>query len=170
MLRSSASKPTAALALLALVLMAPGCTQPIAKANPAEAEKELLALHEAWAEARIKGDVAFLETFYGQELRLNVMDGGVVERKDDIAMFDRAGKSDLEVIKPDYIKDVDMTVMTYGDTAVVTGVENLKGTAMGNYGEMALRFTNVLVHRDGRWQLVHHQSTPVQTRQTGSPT
>jgi ketosteroid isomerase-like protein len=160
----------ASLSVVALVLMASGCARLTASADPAQTEKELLALHDAWGEARIKGDVAFLETFYGQELRLNVMDGGVVQRKDDIALFDRAGKSDLQVIKPDYIKDVDMTVMTYGNTAVVTGIENLKGTAMGNYGEMALRFTNVLVRRDGRWQLVHHQSTPVQARQSGSAT
>jgi ketosteroid isomerase-like protein len=60
--------------------------------------------------------------------------------------------------------DLDMQVSTYGSTAVVTGVENLKGTYKGRSGEMALRFTNVLVWRDGRWQLVSHQSTRVQSK------
>ena len=32
------------------------------------------------------------------------------------------------------------------------------------FGEMALRFTNVFVRRDGRWQLVLHHSTPVQAK------
>ena len=47
----------------------------------------------------------------------------------------------------------------YGDTAVVTGLDHLGGTYMGNYGEMYLRFTDVLVKRDGRWQLVIQQAT-----------
>lgn len=45
--------------------------------------------------------------------------------------------------------------------ASVTGIENLAGTYKGNYGEMALRFLNVFVRREGRWQWVVHQSTPV---------
>jgi Ketosteroid isomerase homolog len=138
-----------------------GCAQQSGIRDAADAEKELLALHEQWAAARVDGDVAFLERFYGQELRLNQADGGVVQRNDDIALFNRAGKSDQEVVKPEYIRDVDMRVTHYGDTAVVTGIENLKGTYRGRAGEMALRFTNVLVWRDNRWQLVSHQSTRV---------
>src|SRR5688500_2554331 len=76
----------------------------------------------------------------------------------------RAGKSDSEVVKPEYSRHVDMKVTRYGETAVVTGVENLKGTYKGRAGEMGLRFINVMVLRDGRWQLVAHQSTRVQAR------
>jgi ketosteroid isomerase-like protein len=57
------------------------------------------------------------------------------------------------------VRDVEMKVSTYGNTAIVTGIENLGGTLNGIYGEMSLRFMNVFVHRDGRWQLVAHQST-----------
>ena len=149
-----------ALALLAAASLATGC----AHQSPADPEKELLQLHEEWAAARVQGNVAFLERFYGEELLLNQADGGVVPRKDDIELFNRAGKSDLEVVKPEYIRDVDMKVASYGSTAVVTGVENLKGTYKGRSGEMALRFISVLVWRDGRWQLVAHQSTRVQSR------
>jgi ketosteroid isomerase-like protein len=169
-MHKAAAMPKSAIAgLVGLALISSACAPAIDQRDAAQTEKDLLALHEQWAEARIKGDVAFLEKFYGQELQLSVMDGSVVPRKVDISLFDRAGKSNQEVIKPDYIKDVDMKVAAYGDTAIVTGIENLKGTAMGNYGEMALRFTNVLVWRDGRWQLVHHQSTPVQGQQSASP-
>lgn len=126
-----------------------------------QTEHELVALHEQWAAARIAGDVAFLERFYGEELRLQVMDGSIVERKDDIEMFNRISRKDPDVITPQSIRDVDMHVSTYGDTAVATFIENLQGTYKGKYGEMALRMTNVLVWRDGRWQLVACQSTPV---------
>ena len=130
--------------------------------NATETKKELLALMEQWAAARVKGDVAFLERFYAPDLRLQVMDGTVNTRADDIAMFERVRRGDPSTIKPQSIDDVDMQVTVYCDTAVVTGVEKLKGTNRGVYGEMALRFTNVLVHRDGRWQLALHQSTRMQ--------
>jgi|ERR1700682_195037 len=55
----------------------------------------------------------------------------------------------------------DMKVSVHGDAAVATGREILKGTYKGVFGELALLFTNVLVQRDGRWQLVTHQSTAV---------
>jgi ketosteroid isomerase-like protein len=111
-----------------------------------------------WAQARVDADVAFLERFYGAELRLNQMNGGVASRAEDIAAFANG------MIKPEYIRDTELAVNVYGDTALVTGVESLKGVAFGVPGEMSLRVTNVLVHRDGRWQLVHHQSTAVSLR------
>ncbi|MDP3738286.1 MAG: hypothetical protein Q8R02_12905 [Hyphomonadaceae bacterium] len=98
-------KPFAAIGLLGLVLTAPGCAHSIGHMDQAQTEKELVALHDEWGAARISGDVAFLEKFYGQELRIQVTDGSVVERKDDIALFDRVGKGNLEVIKPSYIKE-----------------------------------------------------------------
>lgn len=156
-------KTLALAALLGSVSLTAGCVHQSA-IDPAQAEQELLRLHEQWAAARVDGNVAFLERFYGEELRLNQADGNVVPRKDDIELFNRAGKSDQEVIKPEYIRDVDMKVSTYGTTAVVTGVENLRGTYKGRSGEMALRFISVMVWRDGRWQLVSHQSTRVQAK------
>lgn len=158
-------KSVAALGLLGLLLLTPGCTHQVGQANAAQTEKELLALQDEWAAARIKGDVEFLERFYAHDLRLQVMDGSVVERKDDIAMFDRIRRGDPNTIKPEYIHDVDMKVSPYGDAVVVTGVENLKGKYPGGmYGEMALRFTNLFVRRDGRWQLVLSHSTRIQAK------
>lgn len=157
-------KRIVALALVTFGSFTGGCAQQVAGHDPSSTEAELLALHEQWAAARVNGDVAFLERFYGQELRLQVADGSVVARNDDIALFNRAGKSDLEVVKAEYIRDVDMKVTSYGDTAVVTGVENVKGTYKGHAGEMAVRFINVLVWREGRWQLVAGQGTQIQDR------
>ena len=82
----------AAFVLAALVSFTYGCAHPGTSRDPVDSAKALLRLHEQWAAARVNGDVAFLERFYGQELRLNQADGGVVERNDDIALFDRAGK------------------------------------------------------------------------------
>jgi ketosteroid isomerase-like protein len=154
----------AGLVLSTVICVTSGCAHQGASRHVDNTETVLLALHEQWATARVDGDVAFLERFYGQELRLQQADGGIVQRNDDIELFNRAGKSDSEVVKPEYIRHVDMRVTLYGETAVVTGIENLKGTYKGRPGEMALRFSNTLVRRDGRWQLVAHQSTRVQAR------
>lgn len=156
-------KSIAALGLLGLLLSTPGATQQVGQLNVAQTEKELFSLQDEWAAARIKGDVEFLERFYAKDLRLQVMDGSVVERKADIAMFDRIRRGDPNTIKPEYIHDVDMKVSRYGEAVVVTGVENLKGKYSGGaYGEMALRFSNIFVQRDGRWQLVLSHSTRIQ--------
>ncbi len=124
-----------------------------APAQQSDAEAELTALMDQWAAARVAGDVAFLERFYGEELTLNQMNGAVATRAQDIDAFASG------VIKPEYIRDTDLTIKVYGDTAVVTGIESLKGTAGGVPGEMSLRVTNVLTMRDGEWRLVLHHST-----------
>jgi hypothetical protein len=53
--------------------------------STAGTEKELLRLQNEWAAARVKGDVAFLETLYGKEFRITNTSGSVVERDADIA-------------------------------------------------------------------------------------
>ncbi|WP_260581102.1 nuclear transport factor 2 family protein [Sphingopyxis sp. PET50] len=83
------------------------------------------------------------------------MNGGIVERKDDIALFA------ARLIKPEYIRDTDVRVDIFGDTAVVSCIENLKGTYRGVPGEMSLRMLNVLLFREGRWQLVASQSAEI---------
>lgn len=146
-------KYVAAIGLLGLMVLVPSCAQSLG-----ETEKELIRLQNEWATARIKGDVAFLENLYAKEFRITAMNGAVVERDADIAAF--ASRE----MKPEYIRDEDMKVSVYGDAAVVTGIENLKGTYKGRPGEAALRFTNVFVRRDGRWQLVAAQFTQTPKR------
>lgn len=109
-----------------------------------------------WAQARVKGDAAFLERFYAPDLEIGQMQGGLVNRNDDIALF--AAKQ----IKPEFIRDTDISVRLYGNTAVVTCIENLKGSYRGYPGQYSLLMLNVLVYRDHRWQLVGSQSTQVQ--------
>jgi ketosteroid isomerase-like protein len=117
------------------------------------AEAEITKAEDAWRHARIAGDVTFLENFYSKEARIQGMDGKVLSREADIAMF-KTG-----MIKPKFITHGPLNISTYGDIAVVTGVDHLGGTAFGRYGELYLRFTDVLIKREGRWQLVVQQAT-----------
>lgn len=126
-------------------------------------EQALIKIQNDWAKARIEGDVPFLENLYAKEFRVQNMGGTVNSRAQDIAMFAVRPR----LLKPAYIVDEDMQVSDYGNAAVVTGIENLKGTYRDQYAEMALRFTNVFVRRDGRWQMVIHQSTPMRSSAGG---
>ncbi|MBY0519331.1 MAG: nuclear transport factor 2 family protein [Sphingomonas sp.] len=125
--------------------------------TPARAtvEDDLRRLSEQWAAARVARDAKFLESFYARELQLYVADGSRVDRDVDIALFAN------NEIRPEYIRLEDLKVMVFGDTATVAGIEHLKGTYKGYPGKMALRFLDVLVKRDGKWQLVARQTTKI---------
>ena len=141
------------LPVLGLVLAVLATSPSVSAKTTDLALQEITKAEDAWRKARIAGDTAFLERFYAAEGRIQGMDGKVQSRAADIALF-AAGK-----IKHKFIDHGPLDITTYGDTAVVTGVDHLGGTAFGHYGEMYLRFTDVLVKRDGRWQLVVQQAT-----------
>lgn len=116
--------------------------------------REIVRLEDAWRQARVEGDIAFLDRFYAQEMRVQGMDGRVQSRNEDIALFAR------RVIRPEYIRHGPLDVSVYGRMAVVTGLDHIAGTYGGRSGELWLRFTDVLVKRDGAWRLVLQQTTP----------
>jgi uncharacterized protein (TIGR02246 family) len=55
----------------------------------------------------------------------------------------------------------DIKVRELGDVVVVTGKTTLTGQYKGNRSTLTLRFTDVFVKRDGRWQIVASQGTQV---------
>ena len=55
----------------------------------------------------------------------------------------------------------DMKVHVYGDTAVVTGVNTTNWTADGKQVVGPIRFTDVFVKREGRWQVVASHGSKV---------
>jgi ketosteroid isomerase-like protein len=134
-------------------LLAASVASPVLAQTSDAVRTEITQAEDAWRKARIDGDVDFLSRFYAREGRIQGMNGKVQSREADIALF-ATGK-----IKPKFIDHGPLDIATYGDTAVVNGVDHLGGTAYGHYGEMYLRFTDVLVKRDGRWQLIIQQAT-----------
>jgi ketosteroid isomerase-like protein len=149
-----ALKYATAIGVLGVVFLAPGIAQSLD-----ETEKDrIVTIQKEWADARVKPDIAYLERLYAKEFRVQTMTGAVASREDDIAIF-REGR-----IRPDFVRDEDLNVSIYGEVAVVTGIENVAGTypsgpLKGQHAELSIRFTNVFVHRDGRWQLVLPQGT-----------
>ena len=58
----------------------------------------------------------------------------------------------------------DEKVRAYGNAAVVTGRGTFKGVRKGVPVNHILRFTTVWVKREGAWQLVSYQATPIEPR------
>lgn len=141
--------------ILILALTICPCITTFAQTPDAKTEKELLKIQDEWAAARVNRDVPYLEKLYAKEFRITNIGGSSVTRQQDIDNF---ASGDL---RPESVVDEEIKVAVYGNTAVVTGIENVKGTYKGNRGEFSIRFTNVFVRRDKRWQLVVHHGTQI---------
>jgi ketosteroid isomerase-like protein len=55
----------------------------------------------------------------------------------------------------------DIRVREYGEVAIVTGRTTATGSYKGQRMTVVLRFTDIFVRRDGRWQVVASQGTQV---------
>ena len=119
------------------------------------AASELMDLENAWAAAVVKADKSFLERLYADEYHFTAPDGSTGNRQTDIADV-ASGK--FKIRSADL---TDMTVRFYGDVAVVTGLNTLKGSYGDEDMSGAYRFTDVFVKRDGRWQVVATQATQI---------
>ena len=55
----------------------------------------------------------------------------------------------------------DVKVREYGEVAIVTGRTTATGSYKGQRASLVLRFTDIFIKRDGRWQVVASQGTQV---------
>jgi ketosteroid isomerase-like protein len=118
----------------------------------------LVALERGWNEAFYRKDVAFIEELLADEFVATYDDGRVGDKATELALvtaFDQAVQS----ATPE-----EFAVRVYRDTAVVWFTLRLVGLKDGQRSEMALRYTDVWIIRDGRWQCVSSQSTRVVQR------
>lgn len=102
-------------------------------------ENTFIRLEHDWAEARKKGDMAFLENFYGSEFTVATMNGLESSRAEDLAMF---SSGDMKIV---IITDSELKVTIFGEAAMVTGVEHVEGTYKGHPGLSDIRFTNIVI-------------------------
>ena len=118
-------------------------------------ENELIGVENAWKQAVVKRDVSALQHLYADEYMSVDQEGMTWNKKQDIEI-DTAGVSRLSTYKLE-----DLTVRIYGDVAVVTGRNSATGKVLDRAAKAHNRFTDVFVKRDGRWQCVHSQTTPI---------
>jgi len=136
------------LAILALVCVFPVWGQ-------TAGEKDLIKLENDWGNAWAKSDGKFLEQLYATEYLWTGADGTLFNKVDGI-------KDDTS---PEYteksFKLSDLKVHIYGEAALVTGHNSVKFKKGGKAEQHEVRFTDVFVKRDGRWQVVATQGTTV---------
>ena len=121
-------------------------------------EEELIALERGWNEAFYARDVEFLDSILADDFIVTYDDGA---RGDKTRELELSASFNQRVISA---TQEDFTVQVYDDAAVVWFTLRVVGIRRGQEAEIVLRYTDVWVMRDGRWQCVASQSTRVNPR------
>ena len=118
-------------------------------------QEVLIGLERGWNGAFYKKDAAFIEKLLADEFIATYDDGRRGDKATELALV-AAFDQQVESAVPD-----EFAVRVYRDTAIVWFTLRLVGIKDGKRSEMALRYTDVWIVRDGRWQCVSSQSTRV---------
>jgi imidazolonepropionase-like amidohydrolase/ketosteroid isomerase-like protein len=114
--------------------------------------RELRDLVLKWDEANVKGDVAALDSLLADEFTFV---GG--PNKAQYLESIKSRSSDLTV---ESAVSTDIEVQIYGDTAIVVGLDTIKGVNRGQAYVNKYLYMDVWIKRSGRWQCVKVLSTP----------
>lgn len=105
--------------------------------------KVMVAKDRAGLEAVIHRDLVYFHS------------SGVADNKDSYIASIFSGKSNYQSIDA-----LELATRVYGETGINTGIVNIITiNAEGKEAPLKLRFTDVFVFEDGRWQMVSWQST-----------
>jgi len=133
----------AALAAVAVIAVAVFLLWPRKGSDP---EAEILAVEQAWTQAYVHNDVAALDEILADNYRSIDPNGRVVTKADDLAR--------TKTLHYDAFDTTDIQVRVWGDTAVVTGHSDIRGTNAGRAFAANIAFTDTLSRIDGRWRAV----------------
>lgn len=134
-----------AIACLGLVLLVAGCAR-----APEPSSGDLVTLEHQWVAAIEHHDTARLDAILDDSFLDSTFRGDTRTKAQFLTGPRAAGKYhsiDLD----------DLKVRRYGDSAVVTGVNVLRGDGADDI--VRVRFTDVFHLRDGRWRAVSAQET-----------
>ena len=123
--------------------------------RPTPSETAVLNADNLRFAAMQKADVVALERLLGAELRYTHT-SAVVQSKDEFIADIRTGTLKYLSIEPK-----DQKVQVYGNVAVVTGGAAVHIILRGNDQSFQIRYTNVHVNRNGKWQTVAWEATRV---------
>ena len=126
--------------------------QPAAQGGAAEAVK---AAELARFKAQTTGDLKALDALLGDEL-VYTHSSAAVDSKASYVESMRSGALKYQTIEPR-----DIQVRVFGNTAVITAAAHITAISKGQPVDNQLRYTDVWVLRDGRWQMVSWQSTRI---------
>jgi ketosteroid isomerase-like protein len=115
---------------------------------------ELADIQQRLATAWVQGDRRAIEAIIAPDWIVTGADGRLSSRADVMRDVFETGIHRMSAIDID-----DVHVRAFGGTAVVTGRTHGRGEYGGVPYDVTIRFTDVFVHRDGRWQAVASHAT-----------
>jgi ketosteroid isomerase-like protein len=113
-------------------------------------------LERDWAKAMVSDPAASVDRYEAEDIVSTDPTGRVTDKAQDKKEM---GSGDLKFQSMDL---AEVRCRVFGNTAVATGLTNLKGTFKGQDISGAYRFTDTWAKRDGKWQVVATQATKVQ--------
>jgi ketosteroid isomerase-like protein len=138
---------------VAVAFAAPSFTVAQSEMDSAAARSRVMAFESAWGLAEKNKDAKALDALLDNSLTYTDYDGTLKTKSDFLAEVKASGHNREQQI-------VESTVArVYGDTAVVTGVYQVKGTDQGKPYLRRGRFTDTWVNRNGNWVCVASQYT-----------
>ena len=110
-------------------------------------ERAILRAEAALCEAFESGDAAYLRDALDPRFTLVDSRGTVTNLEQNL--------QEVQAREPRYetFRNHGQSIRIYGDTAIITGVTSVKGTAGGEAFAADFRFTDTWLYRDGRWLL-----------------
>ena len=123
---------------------------------PASDEQLLRTIQHRLARAWLQKDRAYIECVLAAEWSVTQPDGSILTRAAVLGPFFDAVHMETNTVD-------DVTVMLFGTTAVVRGQTVASGTLAGAAVSARIRFTDVFVWRDGRWQAVASHASALGT-------
>lgn len=121
----------------------------------ASVEEQIKKIEKDRAAAVTRADVAALDSLTSDDYTLIDRNGRV---RDKAQTMSGIKSGDIKITSNEVS---DLKVRVYGDTAVVTGRANTKGTIGGKDVSGPILFTRVYVKKSGRWQSVAFQQTAI---------
>jgi uncharacterized protein (TIGR02246 family) len=117
------------------------------------AQEILIQLERDWHAAFLRKDVATIANLLADDVIFTYGDGARGDKARELALVAEFNQQVDSSVQEDFI------VRVYRDTAVVWFTQRMVGPVQGKPTEVAYRYTDVWVLRDGRWQCISSQST-----------
>jgi len=144
------------LCLVIVLAVAAETAQPASQQRPVQSDQEVLVdLEQRWNMAFYKRDAAFIATILADEFVATYDDGTRGDKAKELALASNFAQQVESAVQDEF------TVKEYGDTALVRFTLHLVGVRQGRRAETVLRYTDIWIVRDGRWQCVSSHSTRV---------
>ncbi len=147
-------------AMTAAIFVVPAYSQAVAEGVPATKEShEVFATISKWADAVRDRDTKALDALFEEGLIITTADGKTRGRAEELELF----KPNPQ-IKTRMIKNEDVKVRVFGQTAVATGLNRMDMLNGDREVRTAFRYTAVFLNKYRRWQLVALHTGPAGPR------